>query len=71
MKATADFWDDQDDVYAVYLRRGDALRLARAGAPGGRCSRSGARRRCRSPTSPGKDLRVRLSDRPDRRERLA
>ena len=31
VKASLDFWDDQDDVYAVYLhRRREALRLARA-----------------------------------------
>ena len=25
LKATVDFWDDQDDVYRVYVRRGDKL----------------------------------------------
>ena len=25
VKASVDFWDDQDDVYAVYLRRGERL----------------------------------------------
>jgi subtilisin family serine protease len=32
-RATVDFWDDQDDVYAVNLRRGERLRVALHGKP--------------------------------------
>lgn len=34
VKATIDFWDDQIDVYRVYLRRGQRLRLALDGPAG-------------------------------------
>jgi subtilisin family serine protease len=32
-RATVDFWDDRDDVYAVNLRRGERLRVALHGKP--------------------------------------
>jgi len=34
VEATLDFWDDQNDVYRVYLRRGQRLFAALAGTPG-------------------------------------
>jgi subtilisin family serine protease len=34
LKATIDFWDDQIDVYRVYLRKGQRLRLALEGPAG-------------------------------------
>ena len=70
VKASVDFWDDQDDVYAVHLRRGERLlRLARPRrAPSvvlalwqpGAASVSDLARQNR---------RVRVSSRPGRRER--
>jgi subtilisin family serine protease len=72
VRASLDFWDDQDDVYGVYLRPGEkvyaslvptvpssvVLALWEPGA----VAVTGLVR---------PDLRVRLSDRPGRRERLA
>ncbi len=34
VEATLDFWDDQNDVYRLYLRRGQRLFAALAGTPG-------------------------------------
>jgi subtilisin family serine protease len=34
VKATIDFWDDQIDVYRIYLRKGQRLRLTLEGPPG-------------------------------------
>jgi hypothetical protein len=34
LKATIDFWDDQHDVYRVYLRKGQRLRLVLTGPEG-------------------------------------
>ena len=34
MKATVDFWDDQDDVYALRLERGKRVYLGLTGAQG-------------------------------------
>jgi subtilase family protein len=72
VKASVDFWDDQDDVYAVRLRRGEKLFASLVpGTPSdvvlalwrpGAVSVTGL-------AEPG--LRVRLSNRPGRRERLA
>ena len=71
VKASVDFWDDQDDVYGVFLRRGEKLfasLVPGAGSdvvlalwrPGTVAVADLARQ----------DLRVRLSNRPGRRERL-
>ena len=35
MRATIDFWDDQNDVYRVMLRPGQRLEARLTGAPGG------------------------------------
>jgi hypothetical protein len=51
VSATLDFWNDQRDVYRVYLRKGQRLRLtfkARAGRTPTSCS--GSRGHCASPT---------------------
>ena len=65
-----DYWDDQDDVYAVYLRKGRRLDASLDG-DGGDLSlalwRPG-RSRCSSWTSQAG--RVRLSARPGAREHL-
>jgi hypothetical protein len=71
VKASVDFWDDQDDLYAVYLRRGERLYASLVPGvpsamvlalwrPGAVSVRDLARQH----------LRVRLSNRPGRRERL-
>ena len=71
VKASVDFWDDQDDIYGVYLRRGEKLFASLV--PGVQSDVVLAL------WQPGtvsvldlarQDLRVRLSNHPDRRERL-
>jgi hypothetical protein len=72
VKATADFWDDQDDVYAVRLRRGE--RLFASLVPGVAASVALA---LWTPQALSvvdlarQDLRVRVSSRPGRRERVS
>jgi Subtilase family len=71
VKASVDFWDDQDDVYAIYLRRGE--RLFASLVPG--VPSNVALALWRPGTASVSDLarqnrRVRLSDRSGRRERL-
>ena len=72
VKASIDYWDDQDDVYAVYLRRRERLFVSivpgipssvalALWAPGTRSVSDLARQ----------DLRLRVSSRPGRRERVA
>jgi Subtilase family len=72
VKASVDFWDDQDDVFAVYLRRGERLYVSLVPAvpsnvvlalwrPGTASVSDLARQ----------DRRLRFSDRAGRRERLA
>jgi Subtilase family len=72
VKASVDFWDDQDDVFAVYLRRGERLYVSMVPAvpsnvvlalwrPGTASVSDLARQ----------DRRLRFSDRAGRRERLA
>jgi subtilisin family serine protease len=72
VRASVDFWDDQDDVYAVRLKRGQKLyaSLVPAGSPD--VVLALWRPSTVSVTDLAhQDLRVRLSDRPGRRERLA
>jgi hypothetical protein len=72
VRASLDFWDDQDDVYAVRLRRGQKLyvSLVPAGSPDAVLALW--RPSTVSVTDLAhQDLRVRLSDRAGRRERLA
>ncbi len=71
VKASVDFWDDQDDVYAVYLRRGERLFASLVPA----VPSNVALALWRPGTASVSDLarqgrRVRLSDRAGRRERL-
>jgi subtilisin family serine protease len=70
--ATLDYWDDQDDVYRVYLRRGETLFASLVGARGTATSLA--------LWEPGtqeiddlaqQHLRVRLSSRPGPNEHLA
>jgi Subtilase family len=71
VKASLDFWDDQDDVYAVYLRRGEKLFASLV--PGLPSNVVLALWRPATVSVTGlapPDLRVRLSNRPGRRERL-
>jgi serine protease len=72
VKASLDFWDDQDDVYGIFLRRGEKLYASLVpGLPSDvvlalwRPATVSVRDLARQ------DLRVRLSNRPGRRERLA
>jgi hypothetical protein len=70
-KASLDFWDDQDDVYAVFLRRGE--RLFASLVPGLPSSVVLALWRPSTVSVADlarQELRVRLSNRPGRRERL-
>ncbi len=72
IEATLDFWDDQNDVYQMYLRRGQRLYVSLAATPGmdpaltlwkpGTASVDDLSRQ---------DRRVRLSTRPGPNERLA
>jgi hypothetical protein len=71
VKASLDFWDDQDDVYAVRLRRGE--RLFASVVPGVPSDVVLALWRPAAVSVTGlapPQLRVRLSNRPGRRERL-
>jgi hypothetical protein len=71
VKASIDFWDDQDDVYAVRLRRGEKLFASLV--PGTPSDVVLALWRPGAVTVTGlapPGLRVRLSNRPGRRERL-
>lgn len=71
VKASADYWDDQDDLYAVYLRRGE--RLYASLVPGQRSAMVLALWRPDAVSVRDlarQHLRVRLSNGPGRRERL-
>ena len=72
VKASVDFWDDQDDVYAIYLRRGERLYTSLVPAVPSNVVLALWR--------PGTDVvtglappdrRIRVSNRAGRRERLA
>jgi hypothetical protein len=72
VKATADFWDDQDDVYAVYLRRGETLYASLVPSVQANIVLALWRPATVAVADLARqDLRLRLSDRPGRRERLA
>ena len=71
MRASLDFWDDQDDVYAVRLRRGEKLYASLAAAGSSDVVLALWRPSTVSVTDLARqDLRIRLSNRPGRRERL-
>ena len=71
VRASLDFWDDQDDVYAVRLRRGEKLYASLAAAGSSDVVLALWRPSTVSVTDLAhQDLRIRLSNRPGRRERL-
>ncbi len=72
VKASVDFWDDQDDVYAIRLRRGE--RFFASVVPGVQSSVALAlwEPEAESVLDLARvDLRVRVSSRPGRRERVS
>jgi hypothetical protein len=72
VKASLDFWDDQDDVYGVYLHRGEKLYASLV--PGQQADVAMALWRPETLSVSDlarQDLRVRLSNGPGRRERLS
>jgi hypothetical protein len=70
--ASTDFWDDQDDVYSVRLRAGDRLFVSLVPVSSSDVVLALWRPSTISVTDLARqDLRVRLSNRPGRRERVA
>lgn len=71
IRATADFWDDENDVYGVYLRRGERLDVALAGPAATDPSLVLWRPATVSVDDLGRqDLRLQTSTRPGAREHL-
>ena len=71
VKASLDFWDDQDDVYAVYLDPGEKLYASLVPSQDARVALALWRPETVAVSDLARqDLRVRLSNRPGRRERL-
>ena len=71
-RASTDFWDDQDDVYSVHLRRGQKLFVSLVPADSSNVVLALWRPSTVSVTDLAhQDLRIRLSNRHGRRERLA
>jgi subtilisin family serine protease len=72
VRASTDFWDDQDDVYSVHLRRGQKLFVSLVPADSSNVVLALWRPSTVSVTDLAhQDLRIRLSNRRGRRERLA
>ena len=72
VKASVDFWDDQDDVYAVYLKRHERLFVSLVPGTRGTVALALWSPQARSVSDLAhQDLRVRVSSRPGRRERVA
>ena len=72
VRASLDFWDDQDDVYAVHLRRGQKLYASLTPVGSSDVVLALWRPSTVSISDLARqDLRVRLSNRPGRRERLS
>ena len=72
VKASLDFWDDQDDVYGVYLDRGEKLYVSLVPSQQAKVALALWRPETVAVSDLARqDLRVRLSNRPGRRERLA
>ncbi len=72
VKASLDFWDDQDDVYAIYLRRGEKLFASVVATERARLAVALWRPETVSVADLARqDLRVRLSNRPGRRQHVA
>jgi len=71
VKASLDFWDDQDDVYAVYLHPGEKLYASLVPSQDAKVALALWRPETVAVADLARqDLRVRLSNRPGRRERL-
>jgi hypothetical protein len=71
VKASLDFWDDQDDVYAVYLHAGERLYVSLVPSQDARVALALWRPETVSVADLARqDLRVRYSSRPGRREKL-
>jgi subtilisin family serine protease len=72
VKASLDFWDDQDDVYGVYMHRGETLYVSLVPSQEAKVALALWRPETVSIFDLARqDLRVRLSNGPGRRERLA
>ena len=72
VKASVDFWDDQDDVYGVFLHRDEKLYVSLVPATPAAVALALWRPETVSVSDLARqDLRVRLSNRPGRRERLS
>jgi hypothetical protein len=72
VKASVDFWDDQDDVYGVFLQPGEKLYVSLVPAVPAVLALALWRPEAVSVTDLARqDLRVRLSNRPGSRERLS
>jgi Subtilase family len=72
VKASVDFWDDQDDVYAIYLKRGERLYTSLVPAVPSNVVLALWRPGTAQVTGLAPpDRRVRVSNRAGRRERLA
>ena len=72
LNATVDFWDDQDDVYAVYLRRRERLFVSLVAGTRGTVALALWAPGVRSVSDlGGLAHRLRVSSRPGRRERVA
>jgi hypothetical protein len=72
VKASVDFWDDQDDVYGIFLHRGETLYVSLVPAERARMALALWRPETVSVADLARqDLRVRISATPGRRERLS
>jgi subtilisin family serine protease len=72
VRASTDFWDDQDDVYSLRLREGEKLFVSLVPSDSSDVVLALWRPSTISVTDLARqDLRLRLSNRPGRRERLA
>ena len=72
VKASVDFWDDQDDVYGVFLQRGEKLYASLVpGVPSDAVLALWRPGTVSVTDLARQDLRVRLSNRAGRRERLS
>ncbi len=72
VKASVDFWDDQDDVYGIFLHRGETLYVSLVPAERARMALALWRPEAVSIADLARqDLRVRIAATPGRRERLS
>ena len=72
VKASVDFWDDQDDVYGIFLHHGETLYVSLVPAQRARMALALWRPETVSISDLARqDLRVRISATPGRRERIS